>query len=302
MKRLLTVVCLLIIAGCASSGIVDAPSLNHNSRINFLVLHFTSENFAESLRLLTQRTESPVSVHYLVPEPGDETYNRRALRIHRLVPENRRAWHAGLSYWAGADALNDTSIGIEIVNQSACVNNDPETESPTPEEQSCNFLAYAEEQIHLVISLASDILERNPDIDPIDVIGHGDIAPDRRVDPGPLFPWKRLYDNGIGAWYDDDAVERYREQFEKTLPNIVSVQGALNAYGYLVEETGGNDTQTRFAIRAFQMHFRPSGISGQLDAETAAILFALIEKYRAEQLSDLLQRKEVLPEYCTDES
>jgi N-acetylmuramoyl-L-alanine amidase len=260
---------------------VDVPSANHNSRIQYLVIHFTSENFSESLRLLTQRTDNPVSVHYLVPEPGDDTYDRTSLRIHRLVPESRRAWHAGTSSWGRADALNDTSVGIEIVNQSACVNNDPDTETPTPEDQTCRFLDYPEEQVALVIKLASDIIERNPEIDPVDVIGHGDIAADRRVDPGPRFPWKRLYEAGIGAWYDDDTVAMYRRQFDEGLPDMVTMQAALGRYGYLIEETGLNDTQTRFVIRSFQMHFRPSGTSGEMDAETAAILFALNEKYRS---------------------
>ena len=282
MIRSLIICGLLVISGCASSGMIDVPSENHNSRIQYLVIHFTSENFAESLRLLTERTDNPVSVHYLVPEPGDDTYDRSSLKIHRLVPESRRAWHAGRSFWAGADAdaLNDTSVGIEIVNQSACVDNDPETESPTPEDQTCRFLAYPESQLELVIELATDILERNSEIDPVDVIGHGDIAAGRRVDPGPMFPWKRLYDNGIGAWYDDETVAAHRNQFDQVLPDLLSVQGALHRYGYLIEETGQNDAQTRFVIRSFQMHFRPSDASGQLDAETAAILFALIDKYR----------------------
>lgn len=281
MIRSLVLCLLLVLSGCSSSGMIDVRSENHNSRIQYLVIHFTSENFAESLRLLTQRTDNPVSVHYLVPEPGDDTYNRSSLRIHRLVPEARRAWHAGRSFWAGADALNDTSVGIEIVNQSACVDNDPETESPTPEEQTCRFLAYPESQLELVIELASDILERNPEIDPVDVIGHGDIAAGRRVDPGPRFPWKRLYDNGIGAWYDDDTVAAYRKQFDQALPDLASVQTALGNYGYLIDVTGQNDAQTRFVVRAFQMHFRPADASGQLDAETIAILFALIDKYRS---------------------
>jgi len=281
MIRSLVLCLLLVLSGCSSSGMIDVRSENHNSRIQYLVIHFTSENFAESLRLLTQRTDNPVSVHYLVPEPGDDTYNRSSLRIHRLVPETRRAWHAGRSFWAGADALNDTSVGIEIVNQSACVDNDPETESPTPEEQTCRFLAYPESQLELVIELASDILERNPEIDPVDVIGHGDIAAGRRVDPGPRFPWKRLYDNGIGAWYDDDTVAAYRKQFDQALPDLASVQTALGNYGYLIDVTGQNDAQTRFVVRAFQMHFRPAAASGQLDAETIAILFALIDKYRS---------------------
>jgi N-acetylmuramoyl-L-alanine amidase len=260
----------------------DAPSANHNSRIQYLVLHFTSEHFAESLRLLTQRTERPVSVHYLVPETGDDTYERNALVIHRLVPEERRAWHAGRSYWAGADALNDTSIGIEIVNRSACVNNDPEAEEPTPEDQSCTFFDYPEEQLALVIELAKDILERNPEIDPVDVIGHADIAPTRRVDPGPRFPWKRLYDEGVGAWYDNDTAMRYRQRFKGGLPGIAEVQRALNRYGYAIEATGELDVETRFVLRTFQMHFRPEITSGEADAETLAILYALNEKYRPE--------------------
>lgn len=289
MRSFATII-LLILAGCASPGFVDAPSLNHNTRINHLVLHFTSENFSESLRLLTERTENPVSAHYLVPEPGDDTYPRRTIRIYRLVPEDRRAWHAGRSFWAGADALNDTSIGIEIVNQSACEDNDPETEKATPEEQTCEFFAYPEEQIELVIDLASDVLRRNPDIDPVDVVGHGDIATDRRVDPGPLFPWKRLYENGIGAWYDDETVARYKDHFESNMPEMSKIQLALRAYGYQVEETGENDAQTRFAIRALQMHFRPGDVSGEIDTETVAILFALCEKYRAQPFREPTQR------------
>jgi N-acetyl-anhydromuramyl-L-alanine amidase AmpD len=281
MVRVLIYSTLLLAAGCSSMQLIDVPSENHNSRIQYLVIHFTSENFAESLRLLTRRTDNPVSVHYLVPEPGDDTYDRPSLRIHRLVPESRRAWHAGRSFWAGADALNDTSVGIEIVNQSACVDNDPETESPTPEDQTCRFLDYPEEQLALVIELAQDILERNPEIDPVDVIGHGDIAAGRRVDPGPHFPWKRLYANGIGAWYDDETVAMYREQFDQEAPDLASIQAALGKYGYLIEETGKNDTQTRFVMRSFQMHFRPSDASGEIDAETAAILFALNDKYRS---------------------
>lgn len=287
MLRVVFVV-LLMLAGCTSISVVDVPSANYNSRINYLILHFTSEDFAESLRLLTQRTDRPVSVHYLVPETGDPTYPRKTLKIHRLVTEDRRAWHAGLSHWAGAAALNDTSVGIEIVNQSACVDNVPDTETPTPEDQTCTLLDYREEQIELVIRLAADILERNPDIDPVDVIGHGDIAPTRRVDPGPLFPWKRLYERGIGAWYDDDVYARYREQFAADMPDLAVIQSALEAYGYLIDETGENDVQTRFVVRAFQMHFRPSDFSGVVDTETAAIVFALVEKYRAELLGDLL--------------
>jgi N-acetylmuramoyl-L-alanine amidase len=289
MKTLLTASFLVLLVGCSSLPIIEVPSENYDTRIKYLVLHFTSEDFAESLRLLTERTDNRVSVHYLVPEPGDETYKRSSLRVHRLVPEKKRAWHAGRSYWEEAIALNDTSIGIEIVNQSECVNNDPETENPTPEGQTCTLLDYPEEQLALVIELSRDILARNPGIDPEDVIGHGDIATDRRVDPGPLFPWQRLYENGIGAWYDDQTLARYRRQLETYPPDLALLQRALLAYGYLVDSTGENDAQTRFAVRAMQMHFRPDDYSGKLDTETAAILFSLLEKYRPGALRKVLR-------------
>ena len=285
MKRILILLAALALGACSSLPMRDAPSANYNSRIQHLVIHFTSEHFAESLRLLTQKTDRPVSVHYLVPEPGDDTYERGLLVVHRLVPEERRAWHAGLSYWAGADVLNDTSIGIEIVNRSACVNNNPETEEPTPEDQVCTFLEFPEEQLQLVVELVKDIVRRNPEIDPVDVIGHGDIAPGRRVDPGPKFPWKRLYDEGVGAWYDDDTVMRYRQRFKSGLPGVVELQQALGRYGYSIESTGELDVKTRFVIRTFQMHFRSQNISGVADAETVAILYALNEKYRPEDES-----------------
>jgi len=282
LKRMIILFATATLIACTSLPIRDAPSQNFNNRIQHLVLHFTSEDFAESLRLLTQKTNRPVSVHYLVPEPGDDTYDGSRLVVHRLVPEELRAWHAGISYWAGADVLNDTSVGIEIVNRSACVNNVPEAEEPTPEEQSCTFFDYPEEQLVLVIELVKDILERNPEIDPVDVIGHADIAPTRRVDPGPEFPWKRLYDEGIGAWYDNDTAMNYRQRFRGGLPAIVEVQQALNRYGYAIEATGELDVETRFVLRTFQMHFRPEITSGEADAETVAILYALNEKYRPE--------------------
>jgi N-acetyl-anhydromuramyl-L-alanine amidase AmpD len=282
---------------------VDVPSENRNQRVSHLILHFTSENFAESLRLLTQGSANPVSAHYLVPDPTDPTYPRDRLMVHRLVPEAERAWHAGRSAWFGRTALNDSSIGIEIVNLSGCTlpgdsgqgfESDSPLRTPTqPQSQSrperigtlpdpvCTFLPYADQQIDLLIRLIRQVLADNPDIEPVDVIGHADIAPDRKVDPGPLFPWRRLHAAGIGAWYDDATMERYLDEFTLQLPELSLLQAALSAYGYDVEITGEADDRTRFAVRAFQMHFRPADYKGSFDAETAAILFALLEKYRA---------------------
>lgn len=279
-------------AGCNSIGFVDVPAETQTERIDHLVLHFTGENFSESMRLLSQRTNTPVSVHYVVPENADPTYSLNRLRIHRLVDEEQRAWHAGVSSWRGVTALNARSIGIEIVNRSACTEVDPDAVPATPENQRCTFYDYDPDQIALVIELARDILERNPGIDPEDVVGHADVAPTRRVDPGPAFPWRSLHEQGIGAWYDEDTLAHYRERFAAQAPDSALLQRALRTYGYEVEETGVIDPQTRFALRALQMHFRPSNWSGQPDVETAAILFALIEKYRARALTELLQQSD----------
>jgi len=277
----------LAIQGCAATGVLDAPSANHNSRIDYVVIHHTSENFAESLRLLTQPTGNPVSAHYLVPEPDDPSYDRRRLRVYSLVPESRRAWHAGKSYWAGEEALNDRSIGIEIVNVAYCTDAVGERVMPGPDEPLCFFPDYSEEQIALVIDLLQGILKRYPEIDPVDIVGHADIAPDRKVDPGPRFPWQRLFRAGIGAWYDEAVVLEYWERFREQLPPVMVLQHALGVYGYRVEATGCDDEQSRAAWRAFQMHFRPSGVTGVPDAATAAILYALIGKYRADALPGL---------------
>ena len=276
-----------VLLGCTPLRFVDAVSENQGSRIEHIVIHFTSADFAESLRLLTERTERPVSAHYLVPETGDPTYPRRRLRVYRLVSDDQRAWHAGQSYWHGETALNSSSIGIEIVNRSACIAAVPGNRPGTAEDR-CEFHDYDTEQIELVIELALDILRRHPGIDPVDIVGHADVAPDRRLDPGPKFPWRRLYEHGIGAWYDEETAQRYRERFAAQPPAITLLQRGLAAYGYDVDESGEHDARTRLALRAFQMHFRPSDWSGQPDAETAAIVFALLEKYRPRSLEALL--------------
>lgn len=277
----------MTLVGCGRLDLVDVPAEVQSERIDHLVIHFTGEDFAESLRLLSERTKVPVSAHYLVPASNDPTYPRRRLQVHRLVDEHRRAWHAGTSYWAEATELNARSIGIELVNESRCTVLVRDFAPSSPENQRCEFRPFDPEQIELVIALAREILERNPDIDPEDVVGHGDIAPDRRIDPGPTFPWRTLYEHGIGAWPDAEAVTRYRARFEATPLDTARLQRALGAYGYRIDVTGDSDPQTRFVLRAFQAHFRPLNWSGQADAETAAILFALLEKYRPDALLEL---------------
>ena len=285
---LVSVLASCALLACTPLRFVDAVSENQSSRIGHLVIHFTSGDFAESLHVLTERTERPVSAHYLVPENGDPTYPRRRLRVYRLVGDDQRAWHAGQSHWRGDTALNSSSIGIEIVNRSSCVAEAPGNEPGVPEVR-CEFLDFDPEQIELVIELILDILRRHPGIDPEDIVAHSDIAPDRRLDPGPKFPWRRLYEHGIGAWYDEDTAQRYRERFEAQPPALSLLQRGLAAYGYDVDDTGEHDARTQLALRAFQMHFRPSDWSGRPDAETAAIVFALLEKYRPRSLEALIE-------------
>ena len=264
----------------ACSNVVFVESTNQNSRVDYVVIHATSENFAESVRLLTTPTENPVSSHYLIPAENDPSYNRSRLRLHQFVAEEQRAWHAGPSYWAGETALNDRSIGIEIVNEFACAAAPGADRNSSPDTLHCDFLPYSEAQIVMLIDLLKGIQQRFPGIDPLDFVAHSDIAIMRRSDPGPLFPWRRLYEEGIGAWYDEKTRLRYESQFSRRAPSIARLQAALARLGYLVEPTGELDNQTRFALRAMQLRFRPDDYSGEPDIETMAILWSLLGKYR----------------------
>lgn len=292
--KTLALLCAACLCGCAPDrAFVDVPSRNQNGRVNYLVIHFTTENFADSLALLTEASDNPVSSHYLIPEPDDPTYPRSRLRIYRLVDESRRAWHAGVSSWNGEESLNNRSIGIELVNRSYCT--DDTEDGIIDIDAACVFPEFADAQIELLVALVEEILARHPEIDPIDVVAHADIAPHRKVDPGPRFPWRKLHRAGIGAWYDDDTVLEYRRRFAAAPPSTRTVQLALAAYGYGIDATGELDPASRRVLRAFQMHFLPSSVTGEVDLDTSAALFALIDKYRPERLEELLEHA-ALPE------
>lgn len=152
----------------------------------------------------------------------------------------------------------------------------------------CFYPDFAEDQMTIVLNLLKDIYTRHPDIKPTNIVGHSDIAADRKIDPGPRFPWQRLYQLGFGAWFDNETVTKYWKKFiENPLP-ILNIQQALKTYGYDIEPTGILDDQTSYVLRAFQLHFRPSEITRTPTVETTAILFALIEKYRPKELESLL--------------
>lgn len=298
-KHLFLLLAMLFATACAHNGSYKTvKSENYNSRVSILVIHHTSGNFKGSLDILTKPSARPVSSHYLVPEPVDDSYGKKKLKIYKLVDEDKRAWHAGRSYWAGKTALNDHSIGIEIVNRTYCVKNDGRQDlsdnaykgamKVKRPKRLCFYPDYAEEQMALVVELVKDILARNPRITPVNIIGHSDIAPDRKIDPGPRFPWQRLASVGIGAWPDDKTVVKYWQKYSGRNVPIINIQKALSAYGYKIDQSGVMDEQTKFVLSAFQMHFRPMNVSGKADGETIAILFALIEKYRPNSLSKVL--------------
>ena len=276
-----------VLTGCAST--VNSPSENYNSRVSIIVIHHTTANFEDSYRILTKPSSNPVSSHYLIPEPDDQTYGKSSVQTYQLVPESLRAWHAGRSYWSGKTGLNDQSIGIELVNRTWCHASDSGANPYTDKiDRLCFYPDFADSQLALLVDLLGDLLERYPEIKPTNIIGHSDIAPNRKIDPGPRFPWQRLSRLGYGAWFDDETVVRYWERFrEQPLP-LLNVQKALGAYGYKIEPTGEDDEQTRNVLRAFQMHFRPSEVTSIATPDSTAILFALIEKYRPDQLDELL--------------
>ena len=253
----------------------EYASKNFDTRVKYIVIHFTSQDLETSLDTFLYREENPVSTHYLITDKADDD-------ILNLVDENFRAWHAGKSFWREELNLNDSSIGIEIVNTSGCNEKIININSYNQLKNTCNFEDFKEFQIRKLIMLIKEIRERHSRIEITNVIGHSDIAVERKLDPGPLFPWYTLYINNVGAWYDNDDYLKFMTKFSSNLPEIKSLQLELRKYGYKINNSGVEDLQSQKAVRAFQMHFRPSNYDGYFDIETAAILYALNHKYRSE--------------------
>ncbi|RAI70579.1 N-acetylmuramoyl-L-alanine amidase [Pseudomonas fluorescens] len=255
MKYFALIVSLVLLAGCASGPRIDTshPSANYDSRVQFVVVHYTNASLERSLQLLTH---GEVSSHYLI---GDD----KGATIYKLMDENVRAWHAGESEWSGRTWLNSSSIGIEIVNPGF-------KDTPTGRV----WYPYTEDQVQSLIVLLKDISKRHG-IKPRDIIGHSDIAPLRKLDPGPLFPWKRLAAEGLGIWPNEQSVARQQMKFAEQLPSISWFQAQLARLGYASPQTGELDVATRHVIAAFQMHFRPARFDGTPDAQTAALLLVL---------------------------
>lgn len=200
-------------------------------------MHYTGMRTAiEAMERLCD-AEARVSSHYTIDEDGT---------IYRHVAEEHCAFHAGISYWAGARDINARSIGIEIVNPG----------------HEFGYCAFPDIQIEAVIALSKEILGRHA-IPPERVIGHSDVAPARKEDPGELFPWKELAAEGIGLWPDESQLELE-----------VSFEAALRRFGYGVQPDA--DASLEEVTIAFQRHFRPARIDGTADDESGRILTGLL--------------------------
>ncbi|SLJ83478.1 N-acetylmuramoyl-L-alanine amidase [Psychrobacter sp. DAB_AL43B] len=241
-----------------------------SERIKSIVLHYTVSNNARSIKTLTTGN---VSAHYLILNNDDD-------KIYNLVPENERAWHAGNGGFAGRTILNDTSIGIEIVNSGI----KPEYRNALkngkldyhPYE---HYVEFDELQIKKVGQLVQDLAKRY-NISPKNIIGHADMAPSRKIDPGAKFPWQQLYtEYGIGAWYDEFDKQFFMNQDEFASATIPEIKQAFRDYGYQINDSDEWDKKSRDVIYAFQLHFRPQQPTGEMDLETYAILKALNKKY-----------------------
>ena len=243
------------------------PSASQNERIAFLILHYTDENDANSLRLLTEPAHQ-VSAHYLIPRDTDQT----PLPVYQLVPDSQRAWHAGRSRWHQYAGLNASSLGIEIVNLGY-----PPEDALLPAHQR-RWQPYTQAQIAAIGALTQKLVQRYR-IPPTQVLAHSDVAPERKQDPGPHFPWRELaLHYGVGAWPDEARVTALRQQ-PAAAWNALTWQQQLARYGYGIAPSGTWDEQSRAALRAFQLHFRPALVSGEPDEQSQAILTALLERY-----------------------
>jgi N-acetylmuramoyl-L-alanine amidase len=220
-------------------GIIDCPSPNFDDRtvpVSIIVLHYTGMTDAAAAIDRLRDPEAKVSCHYLVAEDG---------QVLRMVAEEKRAWHAGRSWWRGMTALNDCSVGIEIVNPG----------------HEFGYRPFPDEQIAALIPLVADIKERHG-VTRGNIVGHSDIAPARKQDPGELFPWGRL--------------ARLRLALPRPTRNLLDPNWTDGGFLLALERFGYDVSDPLAAVVAFQRRFRPELIDGTIDGECRAILLALL--------------------------
>ena len=239
------------------SPLVDKihPSPNHGARkkspTDTIVLHYTGMATGDAAVALLCAPGSHVSCHYVVWENG---------KIWQLVPESRRAWHAGASFWGGETDINSRSVGIELVN--------PGHDGGAP--------PFPQAQIDSTIALVRDIARRLH-VSPQRILAHSDVAPARKKDPGEFFPWARLHEAGLGRWTAPAPIRPGPVYQQGAIgPPVAALQTLLAAYGYGVTANGIFDEATRDAVAAFQRHFRPEKVDGIADLSTVETLRDLL--------------------------
>jgi N-acetylmuramoyl-L-alanine amidase len=233
------------------------PSPTHDERkgpIDIILLHYTGMQTGQAALDRLTTAASKVSAHYVVFEDG---------RIVQCVPETLRAWHAGVSHWAGETDINSRSIGIEIVNPG----------------HEFGYVDFPLRQTAAVISLCKSILTRRGPISAERILGHSDVAPARKQDPGEKFPWELLSESGIGHWVRAAPLDLEGRTLKPGDQGdaVTRLQRTLRNYGYGIQETGHYDDATRIVVTAFQRHFRPARIDGIADPSTLLTLRALVE-------------------------
>lgn len=226
------------------TGCIDRPSPNHGPRpegvgVELLILHYTGMPTAESALSRLCEPAAQVSAHYTVDEDGT---------VYAHVPEDRRAWHAGLSSWRGRADVNSRSIGIEIVNPG----------------HEFGYRPFPAAQMAAVADLCLDIMGRHG-IAPADVLGHSDIAPARKEDPGELFDWPGLAARGIGLWPQPAPADDLADDSAESAEDVAAL---LGRYGY--------DSAESRVLLSFQRHFHPERLTGEPDPETLRRLRALL--------------------------
>ncbi len=233
--------------------VIDAPSPNFDARTappDMVVLHYTGMRTGDEALARLRDPAAKVSAHYLIEEDG---------RVFALVPEERRAWHAGVSFWKGRRNLNGVSIGIELVNPG----------------HDWGYRPFPNAQIAALVALLTGIRERW-DLADANIVGHSDIAPDRKLDPGELFPWNRIAEAGFGLWAEPPAAPGAPLQLGEDSTAVFALQAGLTRLGYDCAPSGRYDEATALIVTAFQRHWRPDRIDGAADGETRARLMGLL--------------------------
>jgi N-acetylmuramoyl-L-alanine amidase len=232
---------------------IPAPSPNFDARTappDMIVLHYTGMRTGEAALERMRDPEAKVAAHYMVEEDG---------RVFALVPEERRAWHAGKSFWRGATDINSLSVGVEIVNPG----------------HEFGYRPFPDVQIDAVIELLADIRGRwmVPDSR---ILGHSDVAPGRKQDPGELFPWKWLAESGHGIWAEPAAAPGADLALGDEGVGVFALRAGLRRLGYDCAPSGAYDEWTQTLVHAFQSHWRQTAVTGVADGETRARLMALL--------------------------